>query len=453
MVRDDKQRATVLGVVAALFLTVIKLFAGILSSSLAVLAEAAHSALDLASAVTGFFAIRVSNRPADKEHHYGHGKADTVGGFFSALFLLFTCAWIMYEGINRLIVRTVELDITILTFAVIAISIAVDAERTYVFRKVGKQTGSPTMQAGSLHFASDIASSAAVLAGLFFVTMGYVSLDTYLAMAISVYFGYTSIRLIATNINDILDRVPADLSTKVESIVKNIKGVTSSDRVRIRRSGSKMFMDVVVSVDPRKSFVASHTIASKVENAIGKKFKDVDVLVHVNPASHREAVIDKIRDIALDEGAKGVHGVDMEYFGEDLRVSVHLEFSPSTPLRKAHQIASKIESRVRNSLPKVRQVVTHLEPEAQKEGALKAEDEWLTDRIREIAIRQKGLDSCHEVFVAKVGREIHVSMHCTFDENLTVNQVHEISTGLEGEIKRQMRVADVLIHSEPMAKR
>jgi cation diffusion facilitator family transporter len=139
MSQNQKQRATVVGVVAASFLTGIKLVAGILSNSLAVLAEAAHSGLDLTSATLGFFAIRVSARRADREHQYGHGKADTIGGFFAALFLLVTCFWIIWEGINRLIRGTVELDITLLTFIVIAHWYSGEsARRRVVLRSKGK---------------------------------------------------------------------------------------------------------------------------------------------------------------------------------------------------------------------------------------------------------------------------------------------------------------------------
>nr|MDO8100635.1 cation-efflux pump [Candidatus Njordarchaeota archaeon] len=454
MLRDERQRATVFGVVAASFLTGIKLLAGILSNSLAVLAEAAHSALDLASAVAGFYAIKVSLRPADSEHQYGHGKADTLGGLFAGLLLLLTCGWIMLEGVSRLLLRSVELDITILTFAVIVISIAVDVERTIVFRKIGRKTNSPTIQGESLHFASDIASSSAVLAGLFLITMGYLMIDTLLAMGIALYFAYTSIHLIAVRTGDLLDRAPAGLRTTIEETAGSVKGVKSSRNIRVRRSGSRLFVDMTVNIDQRTPLVASHTIASKVEKAVKRKFKGADVLVHVNPASPSADIVDKIRTIALGQGASGVHGVDIESYGDELRANIHLEFSPSTRIRKAHEIASEIESEVRKSFPKMKQVVTHLEPEEQKEGALKTEDEWLTNKIREIATSRKGIDSCHQVFVGKVGRELHVSMHSTFDDNLSVNQVHEVSTELEEEIKRQIKeVAEVVIHSEPTRKK
>jgi cation diffusion facilitator family transporter len=450
MVRDERQRATILGVVAASFLTGIKLLAGILSNSLAVLAEAAHSALDLASAAAGFYAIRVSIRPADSEHHYGHGKADTLGGLFAALLLLVTCGWIMYEGIGRLLLGSVVLDITLLTFVVIVISVAVDAERTIVFRRIGKKTKSPTIQGESLHFASDITSSSAVLAGLFLITLGYQVIDAFLAMGIALYFAYTSVHLIVVRTGDLLDRAPTGLRAAIQEIADSVKGVESSGNIRVRRSGSHLFVDMTVNVDQRIPLVASHTIASKVENAVKRKFKEADVLVHVNPASHSGEIIDKIRTIALGQGASGVHGVDIESYGDELRANIHLEFSPSTRIQKAHGIASRIETEVRRSFPKIKEVVTHLEPEEQKEGALETKDKSLTDKIREIATSQKGLNSCHQIFAARVGKELHVSMHCTFDKNLTVNKVHEISSGLEEEIKRQVRgVTDVVIHSEP----
>jgi cation diffusion facilitator family transporter len=454
MSQKEKQRATVLGVVAASFLTAIKLIAGLLSNSLAVLAEAAHSALDLASASLGFFAIRVSSKPADREHMYGHGKADTLGGFFAALLLLVTCAWIIYEGIGRLLFHIAVLDITYITFAVVAVSVAVDSERTYVFRKIGKKTGSPTIQGEALHFASDIASSMAVLLGLVFVSMGYLTVDALLALGIAVYFGYTSIHLVVARTNELLDKAPSELREQVRRIVKAVEGVETCDRVRLRRSGSELFVDVVISVNSRTPFIASHRIASRVEKAIKKDFKRTDVLVHVNPSTYGKDIIDKIRDLAIAEGASGVHGVEIESQDKMMRVNFDLEFPRSTSLRKAHEIASGVESSLRKSFPEITVVTTHLEPEERKQGARKIESKTLVNRIGAIAISKKGVESCHDIYVTKIGDELHVSMHCNFDERLTIDKVHEISTLLEEDIERELKdVADVTIHSEPISSK
>lgn len=353
MSQKEKQRATVVGVVAASFLTGIKLVAGILSNRLAVIAEAAHSALDLASATLGFFAIRVSGRPADKEHQYGHGKADTIGGFFAALFLLVTCFWIILEGINRLIHGKVELNITLLTFSVIVISVFVDTERTLVFRRIGRKTGSPTIQGEALHFASDIASSSAVLGGLVFVSMGFLTLDAYLALAIAVYFGYTSIHLVISRTNELLDKAPSELRDQVRRVVKKVEGVESCDRLRLRKSGSTLFVDVVISVNPKTPFVASHRIASRVEKAINKAFKHSDVIVHVNPSAFGEEIIDKIRELAVAEGVSGVHGVEIESYGDKLRINFDLEFPRSTSFGKGHAIASKVDTVCESPFPKL----------------------------------------------------------------------------------------------------
>jgi cation diffusion facilitator family transporter len=449
--QKEKQRATVVGVVAASFLTGIKLIAGILSNSLAVLAEAAHSGLDLASAALGFFAIRVSGRPADKEHHYGHGKADTIGGFFAALFLLVTCFWIIWEGINRLIRGTVELNVTLLTFTVILVSIAVDAERTVVFRRIGKKTGSPTIQGEALHFASDIASSCAVLGGLVFVSLGFFTLDAYLALVIAVYFGYTSIHLAIARTSELLDRAPSELQEQIKEIVKSVRGVEACDRVRLRKSGSKLFVDLVISVHHRTQFAASHRIASNVERAVKKVFRDSDVVVHVHPSSYGEEILDRVREVALREGASGVHGVEIEAQGRKLRVNFDLEFAHSTSFGDAHEISSKVESELQKAFPEVTIVTTHLEPEEQKLGAAEITSKTIIDRIGRIAMARKGVQNCHDIYVSKTGEELHVSMHCNFDANLSVAKVHEISTDLEEDIKRDLKeIATVTIHSEPV---
>jgi divalent metal cation (Fe/Co/Zn/Cd) transporter len=236
--------------------------------------------------------------------------------------------------------------------------------------------------------------------------------------------------------------------------VKAVEGVETCDRVRLRRSGSELFVDVVISVNSRTPFIASHRIASRVEKAIKKDFKRTDVLVHVNPSTYGKDIIDKIRDLAIAEGASGVHGVEIESQDKMMRVNFDLEFPRSTSLRKAHEIASGVESSLRKSFPEITVVTTHLEPEERKQGARKIESKTLVNRIGAIAISKKGVESCHDIYVTKIGDELHVSMHCNFDERLTIDKVHEISTLLEEDIERELKdVADVTIHSEPISSK
>jgi divalent metal cation (Fe/Co/Zn/Cd) transporter len=286
------------------------------------------------------------------------------------------------------------------------------------------------------------------------VWLGFVSIDAYLALAIAVYFGYTSIHLVAARTSELLDRAPAELQGQVKAIVRAVEGVQACDRVRLRKSGSKLFVDLVITVDHSVHFVASHRIASNVEKAVKKVFRDSDVVVHVQPASFGKDILDKVREVALKEGASDVHGVEIEAQGKKQRVSFDLEFSRSTSFKKAHEISSKVESELRKAFPEISIVTTHLEPEEQKLGAAEIKSKTLVERIRKIALTRKGVRNCHNIYVTKTGEELHVSMHCNFNANLSVVQVHEISTDLEEDIKRHLKkVAIVTIHSEPVSKK
>ena len=153
-------------VIAAIFLTTMKLIVGLATGSLGILAEAAHSALDLGAALITFFAVRVSDRPADETHLYGHGKVENLSALAETILLFVTCGWIIYEAVNRLFFEMVEVDPSIWAFLTMGISIVVDFSRSRVLSRAAKKYQSQALEADALHFSTDIWSSSVVIIGL-----------------------------------------------------------------------------------------------------------------------------------------------------------------------------------------------------------------------------------------------------------------------------------------------
>src|ERR1700733_15083773 len=162
----EKRRVALHSMLAAAAMTVLKLAAGLLSGSLGVLSDAAHSALDLAGATLTFFSVHVSDKPADEDHTYGHGKVENISSFLEAGLMAISCAWIIWEALVRMIHHTVELRHSIWPVLVLVTSIAVDYWRSGQLRAVARRTGSPALATDAFHFASDIWSTLAVLVGL-----------------------------------------------------------------------------------------------------------------------------------------------------------------------------------------------------------------------------------------------------------------------------------------------
>lgn len=287
----EKRMAALTSVIAAIGLTAIKIVVGMFTGSLGILAEAAHSGLDLVAAIMTLLAIRISDRPADPEHNYGHGKVENLSALFETLLLLGTCVWIIYEAIERLFFRPVELDVSIWAFIIMGISIIVDITRSRVLYRVAKKYNSQALEADGLHFSTDIWSSAVVILGLFcvkisewFPKMEFLHhADAVAALAVAMIVILVSVRLGIRTITALLDTAPKGLKEKVTLEVENIKGVIDCHNVRIRHSGAKIFLDVHILVDGGKSLKEVHDLTEKIENRIENIIPDVDVTVHPEP--------------------------------------------------------------------------------------------------------------------------------------------------------------------------
>ncbi len=299
----EKKNVALSSVVAAVFLTTMKLVVGLLTLSLGILAEAAHSGLDLIAAVVTFLAVRVSGRPPDSEHHYGHGKVENLSALIETLLLLATCAWIIYEAVNRLFFEDVVVEATPWAFAVMAVSIIVDFTRSRALMRAAKKHGSQALEADALHFSTDIWSSCVVIVGLGGIRLGdalaashpsaaewLFRADAIAALGVSVIVIYVSYRLGRRTIAVLMDRAPEGMSTSVRQAMAKLPGVSDVRQVRVRQSGPLTFVDLVLSVKADTSVERAHGIAAEAENTVHQLVPKSDVMVHVEPCAPDDRV-------------------------------------------------------------------------------------------------------------------------------------------------------------------
>ncbi len=287
----EKQWAAKSSVAAAIGLTGFKVVVGVTTGSLGILAEAAHSALDLVAAIMTLVAIRISGRPADGDHHYGHGKVENLSALFETLLLLVTCIWIIAEAVRRLSTETVDVEVTIWSFAVMVTSIVVDISRSRVLYRAARKFNSQALEADALHFSTDIWSSAVVLLGLVSVLLSdrlpaLSSLryaDSIAAILVAVIVLYVIFQLGLRSTRALLDTAPAGMEQRITAAVEALPGVTDCHNVRIRTSGPRTFIDVHVLVDGTQSLHAAHDLTEEIERAIRHITPDADVTVHPEP--------------------------------------------------------------------------------------------------------------------------------------------------------------------------
>ncbi len=217
---EEKVRVAFSSLLAAVFLTLTKLVVGLITQSLGILSEAAHSAFDLGAAAITYFTVKVSDKPADEGHHYGHGKFENLSALIEAILLLLTCGWIIYESFKRLIFKSVEIQVTPLSFAVMILAILIDLSRSTILSRVAKKYQSQALEADALHFRSDIYSSSVVILGLICVRIGFPVADPLAALGVALLVIYASARLSKRTIDILLDRAPEGLEQKVREVVE-----------------------------------------------------------------------------------------------------------------------------------------------------------------------------------------------------------------------------------------
>jgi cation diffusion facilitator family transporter len=287
----EKGRAAASSVAGAVGLTGMKLVVGLSTGSLGILAEAAHSGLDLVAALVTWLAVRLSGRPADRDHLYGHGKIENLSALFEAALLVGTCAWIVYGAVERLSSGAIEIEVNVWSFAVMAISIVIDFSRSRMLSRVALKYNSQALEADALHFSTDIWSSAVVIGGLVCVRLGewiprlamLRAADAVAALVVAVIVIYVSVRLGVRTVQALLDAAPEGLAAKVAAVVEAVPGIYNCHQVRARYSGPRLFVDVHVLVDGNQSLAHAHELTDRVEEAILQVEPEADVTVHAEP--------------------------------------------------------------------------------------------------------------------------------------------------------------------------
>ncbi|MGB8251575.1 MAG: cation diffusion facilitator family transporter, partial [Anaerolineaceae bacterium] len=289
--QKEKNSAALSSVIAAIGLTSFKIVVGTITGSLGILAEAAHSALDLVAALMTLFAVRVSGKPADDRHLYGHGKIENLSALFETLLLLATCVWIIYEAIQRLFFRPVKVEASIWAFIVMATSIIIDVSRSRILYKAARKYRCQALEADALHFSTDVWSSSVVILGLLLLRISELfpklawldKADSIAALGVAMIVIYVSIELGSRTIMGLLDTAPKGSVEHVKKVVEAIKGVTDCHDVRIRTSGPRLFIDVHVLLDGSQSLERAHKMTETIERILHREYPDSDVIVHPEP--------------------------------------------------------------------------------------------------------------------------------------------------------------------------
>jgi cation diffusion facilitator family transporter len=452
---SEKQKIALVSLAASAALSAAKLVAGLVTGSLGVLSEAVHSLLDVGATAITFFAVSYADQPADEEHQYGHGKAESIAALVETGLLFLTTAWIVWEAVHRLIAA--EAHVTVVWWAVLIVvaSVVIDYNRARVLRAAGKRHSSEALEADALHFSSDMWSSAVVLFGLAAVWLGYPQADAIAAIIVSAFVALAGLRLGRRTLSTLLDAAPEGVVRRVAELVTETEGILSIRRSRVRRAGAALFVDLDVNVRRTLPLEQVTAIRDRLADSIRKVFRQADVSITAHPvALDDETVFDKVM-MAARRRSLAIHHLTVQHLSGRTSVSFDLEVDGGMRLKDAHEVASSLESALTRELGPEAEIDTHIEPihltGLEGEEASAEEHNVIEHWLRRFAAEIPNVNDVHNIRVRRNPHGVFVTYHCRVNGEQSVETIHDAVDDLESRLRKKLpQVRRVVAHAEPL---
>lgn len=452
----EKEKVALTSIAASAIMTIAKGVVGVLTGSLAILSEAGHSLIDLGATIMTYVAVRISGKPADDEHHYGHGKIESLSALAETALLFLLSGLVIWEATKRIIEHEAHIvEVTVWAFVVIGASVVIDYFRARALSQTAKETSSHALEADALHFSSDLWSSLAVIAGLIGVHFGIAWADSAAALVVAVLVCFAGWRLGKRTIDALTDTAPTGVVDRVKTLGARVPGVVSVERVRARDVGELTFVDLVISVSRTMPFDRVDDIKNRIIRDVREAIPGAEVIVTADPvALDNETVMERVMLIARNR-ALAVHHVTVHNVDDKLTLSLDLEVDGKLSLGAAHDIADALEQAIAAELGGAVEVETHIEPlqlqDLRGREAPPERQRAVTIALSEIAAQGGVLRDIHDVRVREADDGEFVNFHCRVDPDLTVDTVHEKVDEAERDLRRRSpMIKRVIGHAEPI---
>lgn len=499
----EKLKVAIFSIVASLGLTIFKLVVAFFTNSLGILAEGLHSGLDVIAAMMTFYAIRMVIRPADIKYTYGYAKYESVSSLSEVILLLAAAGWIFYEGVERIFFKTIQPEVTIFSFLVLFLSIAIDFSRSRALYYTARKYGSQALEADALHFRTDMLSSSIVIVGLLLVLLTHIPYaDAYAAIAVAGMIIYTSLGLGRRTLDVLLDKAPKGSYQRVVETISGLDGVNKAHDIRVRKMGSETLVDMHIEVPRTSTHEKAHNVATRVEEKVREAIPGSNVLVHVDAVkTETETILDSIRLIAAEtEGIKNVHSIYLstsvlpsssstittpdridaedsspKYLdystpkdnevkkrkvekstAPELHLYLDVQMNEGLDLKSAHTIIDSFESRIKSEIPHIHQITTHIETEINAPAIVGTERKvtpYEVEDIRTLVLSVDGVLGCKDIGMIDTNGQQHITLtiqvNSTPEKELTINDAHQLATHIQNLIINKTGASRVVVHTEP----
>jgi len=454
---DSKESIATASVIASGALALLKLLVGSLSGSLGLLAEAAHSLLDLLSTLITFLVVRVAALPPDSNHPYGHERAEHLGALAGMTLLAGTGVLILYHAFDTIFFHPGAPIITIWPFLVLVVSVVVDFLRARALRKTAASVGSQALASDAEHFANDMFGALAVIAGLAVVALHHftplpdwiVGRADAIAALLVAFIAFRSVWTLGSEaVRALMDDVPAELTERLKKRVESVDGVVrGSVTVRTRFVGNRPFVEVKLGTPRGTSLELAHQLTETVEKELSAELGNAEAIVHVEPtATPNEPRAAIVRAIA-DRLCLRVHNLNIYLVGRETRVELDLELPNTLSLSEAHRHSESLEAAIARELPGIVKVTVHLEPR-DEDPRPAVRHPPSTQRVQEALSKLPEAKNVRLQDVLVTDDGLVVTLEKRFPGTTPLFETHEMMAGLERALR--MSVPDVVrVHINP----
>jgi cation diffusion facilitator family transporter len=449
---QQKLKALKISAIAIFSVVIVEVTIGSFVNSLAIISDGLHALLDALSSVMLFFAVRASLKPADEEHTYGHEKFESIGGLIGGIVLIAVACIIFYEAALRLISGAApEGGIEYFGFAAIAYALSIAALRVTIFKKSDKSE-SQSMKAGFYDAIADFGSTIIALVGFGLALLGFAGADAFASIFLGCMLTYLSLKLARGSVNELSDSASKDLVDKTRQAILSCEGVLRTENLKVRKVGSKIFVDASVQVPNGMGLEDAHALASKIETCLKDNMGNVDATIHIEPADKELKIKEVVAKQASIDGVKEVHEISANWVSGKLYITLHAYVNPELSVEEAHVIAETIESRIRVEIKPLENITVHVEPAGETVTA----DQFSETKLQKfVCDAAKQIDKNIEIkkvvtYLAEGKRYINID--CCFTEHVKVSKAHSLATLLEKEVREHFASTVVTVHIEPRCK-
>lgn len=429
----------------------VELTLGLLVNSLAIVSDGLHATLDALTTMILFFVTRISMKPPDEEHMYGHEKFEAIGGLTGGIALIGIAVLIMYEAILKILAnQAVKSDIEYVGFIAVGYTFCVDFFRVGTLMKA-RRSESSTMKAGFYHAIADLSSTIIAFLGFGLATLGFLWGDSLASIVLGVLLSYLSVKLVLSSAMELSDTVSKHVADRVRETMQANKEVCRVEDLKIRKTRDKSFVRATVQVPDYLTLDEAQSLTAKLEVDIKEIVGNSEVTIQTK-SRLTEMTTEKLVETLAREvpGVKETHEINIAHTSGRLYITLHVYVDPKLSIKKAHEMAEGIENRINQRVPNVEDIAVHVEPFTLRErkGAIVDEEE-----IRNVV--HAAADSYKHAFRVKgivtyvAGKKRYINIDCSFSREISVEDAHNIASLVEGQIRQHFLETTVTVHIEP----